>query len=69
MSAARQKTEACRLREKIRPALERGQEVSRKDQGKRSSANVFSSASLQERNQVYKGLKPSPYSAADPELI
>lgn len=37
--------------------------------GKRNPANVFSSDSLQERNQVYKGLKPSPRSTADPELI
>lgn len=69
MSAARQKTEACRLREKMRPALERGHGVSRKDQGKRSAVNVFSSDKLQERNQVYRGLKPSPCSTADPELM
>lgn len=37
--------------------------------GKRNPANVISSDSLQERNQVYKGLKPSPCSTADPELI
>jgi len=30
VSSARQKTEACRLREKTQPTLERGQEVSRK---------------------------------------
>lgn len=36
---------------------------------KRNPANVISSDSLQERNQVYEGLKPSPCSTADPELI
>lgn len=52
MSAARQNTEACRLREKMWPALGRGQGLSRKDQGERNLVSAFSSDSLQGRNHI-----------------